>query len=135
MIEYSSIYKNGKIERFFIKTENAKEFNFIQPYFLLTSLDKKRNGNILEMDCLFSGSVWQGRQRHGWGYSSSHDVFIQLLENINKLYKNKLTEEAQNELKKINTHDDKINLSEETLSELDKLNGEYLAKKWGAKND
>ena len=82
------------------------------------------------MNCLFSGSVWQGRQRHGWGYSSSHDVFSQLLENINKLYKNKLTEKAQNELKKINTHDDKINLSEETLNELDKLNAEQLQKKW-----
>lgn len=131
MIEYSSIYKNGKIERFFIKTEKGKEFNFIQPYFLLTSLDKKRNGNILELDCLFTGSVWQGRQTHGWGYSSSHDVFSQLLENIKNLYKNKLTEKTLNELTKINTHDDKINLTEETLDELNKLNNEYLTQKWG----
>lgn len=132
MIEYSSIYKNGKIERFFIKTENAKEFNFIQPYFLLTSLNKKRNGNILEMDCLFTGSVWQGRQKHGWGYSSSHDVFSQLLENIYKLYNNKLSEQTKNELQKINTHDDKITLSESTLNELNELNNAFCAKKWEA---
>lgn len=39
-MEFNTIYKNGKPQYFFIKTENAKEFDFIQPYFIVTNRDQ-----------------------------------------------------------------------------------------------
>jgi len=131
IIEYAVIYKNGRPERFFLKASNNKVFDFIQPYFWLTDIEHTRKGNILEMDCLFSGEVWQGRQRHGYGYSAAHDVFCTLIYDcILALYKNKLSEKSLNELKSINTHDKRHELSDDLLNELRVLNDEICAKKW-----
>ena len=128
-MEYTSIYKNGKVQNFFIKIDNQKEFNFLQPYFLITTLDKQRSGSILEMNCLFSCSTWYGRQTHGWGYSSTHDVYSQLIAIIKNLYKNDLSQQALDELDKINTHDDRQTLSDALLDELDRLNNDYIINK------
>lgn len=130
MIEFTTIYHNGRPQRFFIKIDKPSEFNFIQPYFLITTYDKPRFGRILEMDCLFSGSVWQGRQSHGYGYSCSADVYGTLLEAIRKLHKNSLSEAARAELNAIETHNDRLTISAATLAELATLNNAALACKY-----
>ena len=129
-MEFTTIYRNGKPQYFFIKIDHDKEFNFLQPYFILTSLEKPRFGRILEMECLFSGSVWQGRQSHGYGYSCSADVYGTLLDAIRKLHGKKLSEESKQELTAINTHDNALHLSETLLSELSKLNTIALERKY-----
>ena len=129
-MKYSSIYKNGKPDYFFIKADNPKEFNFIQPYFLVTSSDHPRKGSIKSMECLFSGSVWYGKQSHGCGYSSSADVYNTLISIIKALYNNKLSDKAIKELNNINTHDDEIKLSRRLLDELSALNIETLNNKY-----
>lgn len=129
-MEFTNIYRNGKPERFFIKIDSEQEFGFIQPYFLLTSSDKPRLGRILEMECLFSGSVWQGRQTHGYGYSCSADVYGTLIDAIKKLHGKKLSDDARAELNAINTHNSAISITESTLAELATLNGGALAKKY-----
>ena len=120
MLQFNTIYKNGKPQYFFIKSEKPEEFNFIQPYFLATSIDHPRHGRILELNTLFSGAgaVWCGRQQHGYGYSASADVYGELIEIIEKAYGKKLSEEAKKELNAINTHDDNLTLSDELLNEL-----------------
>lgn len=128
-MKYSSIYKNGKPDYFFIKADNPKEFNFIQPYFLVTSSDHPRKGSIKSMECLFSGSVWYGKQSHDYGYSSSADVYNTLTSIIKALYNNKLSDKAIKELNNINTHDDEIKLSKRLLEELEKLNSQALDEK------
>ena len=131
MIEYSSIYKKGKITNFFIKIDKNEEFEFIQPYFIVTDLNHTRKGSIKRMDCLFSNAVWEGEQTHGWGYSGSHEIFLTIIYDIIlKIYDKKLTEKAKKELKKINTHDNKIKISNATLKELRILNDEALEEKW-----
>lgn len=130
MIEFTTIYHNGKPQRFFIKIDKPSEFNFLQPYFLVTSYDKPRYKRILEMDCLFSGSVWQGRQSHGYGYSCSADVYGTLLRAISELYEGKLSEAAQDELNDINQHDNIISPSDSLLAELATLNAAALACKY-----
>ena len=121
---YASIYKNGKIERFFIKA-TMQEFNaLLKPYYMVTSYDHPRKGSILEMESLFSCEVWQGRQTHGFGYSSSADVYGTLLEIIRKMHKNSLTAEEMAELYKVNTHNEELNLSQELLQRLAQLNNE-----------
>lgn len=126
-MEYSSIYKNGKVQNFFIATDNPEEWAILQPYYFVTSIDKPRKGNIYEMNKLFK-NVWFGRQYHGYGYSASADVYGTLFEIIKTLYKGKLSESALNELSEINTHDTTANFSAELLAELKKLNNEYLEK-------
>lgn len=121
-MKFTTIYRNGKPQYFFIKLDNEKEFNFIQPYFLVTSMNRPKYGRILEMNCLFSGSVWQGRQTHGYGYSCSADVYGTLIEIIRKLYEKTLSKQALQEINAINTHDEHLKLSLETLSELATLN-------------
>lgn len=121
-MEFNTIYRNGKPQYFFIKIDEPAEFNFLQPYFLVTSMDKPRFGRILEMECLFSGSVWQGRQSHGYGYSCSADVYGTLIDAIYKLYSKELSEESKQELNAINTHDDILKLSGNLLRELARLN-------------
>ena len=37
-MEFTTIYRNGKPQYFFIKIDEPAEFNFLQPYFLVTSL-------------------------------------------------------------------------------------------------
>ena len=129
-MEFTTIYRNGKPQYFFIKIDEPAEFNFIQPYFLITSIDKPRFGRILEMECLFSGSVWQGRQSHGYGYSCSADVYDTLIDAIYKLYNKELSEESKQELNAINTHESTLKLSENLLAELAKLNMIALERKY-----
>ena len=129
-MEFNTIYRNGKPQYFFIKINHAQEFNFLQPYFLVTSMDKPRFGRILEMECLFTGSVWQGRQSHGYGYSCSADVYDTLIDAIYKLYKKDLSEESKQELNAINTHENTLKLSENLLKELAKLNTIALERKY-----
>lgn len=129
-MEFTTIYRNGKPHYFFIKIDEPAEFNFIQPYFLATSMDKPRFGRILEMNCLFSGSVWQGRQSHGYGYSCSADVYGTLIDAIYKLYKKELSENAKQELNSINTHDNTLVLSIATLKELATLNTVELGRRY-----
>ena len=129
-MEFTTIYKNGKPERFFIKVDNINEYAFLQPYFLATDIDHTRHGSILEMDCLFPSSVWQGRQRHGYGYSASADVYGELIRIIEKIHKNRLTVADREELHKINTHDAKLILSENLLTNLSNYNSEELNKKY-----
>lgn len=130
-MEFTTIYRNGKPQYFFIKIDEPAEFNFIQPYFLITSMDKPRFGRILEMECLFSGSVWHGRQSHGYGYSCSADVYDTLIDAIYKLYKKELSEESKQELNTICTHENTLKLSENLLAELAKLNIIALERKYG----
>lgn len=129
-MEYTSIYKNGKPAYFFIKADNDKEWNFLQPYFLLTDCDHPRCGNIREMECLFGGSVWYGRQRHGYGYSPSHDVYGQLISCIEKLHGDKLSGPAIQALRSINTDDRYLTIAPEVLDELEKLNTATLEAKY-----
>ena len=128
-MEFNTIYKNGKPNYFFIKLDNAKEFNFLQPYFLATSIDHTRHGRIKEMFCLFAGSVFGGKQVHGYGYSASADVYGELITIIKKLYNKQLSENALNELNRINTHDGKLNLTAELLEELTTLNNKEIMKR------
>lgn len=129
-MEFNTIYRNGKPQYFFIKIDEPAEFNFLRPYFLVTSIDKPRFGRILEMNCLFSGSVWQGIQSHGYGYSCSADVYDTLIDAIYKLYKKDLSEESKHELNAINTHESTLKLSENLLKELTKLNTIALERKY-----
>jgi hypothetical protein len=128
-MKFTTIYKNGKPDYFFIKLDKPNEFSFIQPYFLVTSIDHKRHGRIKELECLFSDSVFIGKQYHGYGYSASADVYGELITIINKLHSKKLSERAKKELKKINTHDDEQKISKATLDELRKLNSEIILHK------
>lgn len=130
-MEFTTIYRNGKPERFFIKVSDIKEYAFIQPYFLATSIDHARHGSILEMECLFSGSVWQGRQRHGYGYSCSADVYGELIRIIKKIHKSRLTPSDRETLSKINTHDSDLTLPENFLENLKEYNSVAMAEKYG----
>ena len=129
MIEFVGRYENRK-HHFYLKTETAEEFAFLQPYFLVTSFDHPRKGRINRMDCLFSGEIWEGTHGHGWGYSCSADVYGTLIDIIQKLHKGKLSEESQEELRNINTHNDRLNLSTHLLAELEILNAEAFEKKF-----
>lgn len=129
MIEFVGRYENRK-HHFYLKIENGTEFAFIQPYFLVTTMDHPRKGRINRMECLFSGSIWEGTHSHGYGYSCSADVYGTLIEIIEKLYKSKLSEEAKQELYNINTHNERLNLSDKLLAELEILNAETFQKKF-----
>lgn len=129
-MEFTNIYRNGKPQYFFIKLDAENEFEFLRPYFLLTSYDRPRLGRILEMECLFSGSVWHGRQSHGYGYSCSADVYETLIIAIEKLHGKTLSSTAMEELNAINTHNNTLTLSANLLSELATLNTAALAKKY-----
>ena len=129
-MEFTNIYRNGKPQYFFIKLDAENEFNLLQPYFLLTSYDRPRLGRILEMEFLVSGSVWQGRQSHGYGYSCSADVYDTLIGAIKKLHGKALSSTAKEELNAINTHNSTLTLSAELLAELATLNAAAIAKKY-----
>lgn len=121
-MKFTTIYHNGKPQYFFIKLDHPKEFAFLQPYFLITSENKPKYGRILDMNCLFTGSVWQGRQSHGYGYSCAADVYGTLIEIIKKLHGKTLSDNALEEINTLNIHDDDLKLSLETLSEIATLN-------------
>lgn len=140
-MKYTSIYKNGKVEHFYIKANKEEYYAFLQNYFILTTIDKKRLGNIKEMECLFSNdykhagseAVYIGKQHHGWGYSASADVYGELIQTIKKLYKNELNEKELEELDKINIHDEMLIVSDALLEKLGTLSNNKLYEKWRAK--
>lgn len=129
-MEFTTIYRNYKPERFFIKLDNPKEFAFLRPYYLATTIDKTRFGSILEMECLFSYSVWQGRQLHGYGYSCSADVYGSLIKAAEKTIFDKLEPTTIDFLKGINTYEEKIEFPDDILSDLDKASTEALYNKF-----
>lgn len=131
-MEFNSIYKNYKPDYFFITIEN-KERPFVQPYFIVTDIDHKKRGNITYMEVLqnFGNfTTYYGKGRHGYGYSFSADIYGELIDIIRTLYKDDLTEAELEELRKINTHDEKVTLSEGLLEHLKELNKIALDEKW-----
>lgn len=121
-MEFTTIYKGGRPQYFFIRLERPEEWEILRPYYLTTTSDHPRAGCILEMDCLFSGSVWSGRASHGYGYSCSADVYGTLIDLIRKLHGKRLSAAAAKELDAVNTHEDRLTLSDATLQELATLN-------------
>ena len=129
MIEFAGRYQ-ARGHHFYLKIDKDTEYAFLQPYFLVTDSDHTRKGSINRMDCLFSGTVWEGTHRHGYGYSCSADVYGTLIDIIIKSYGKKLSAESLAELKGINTHDYRLNLSDKLLAELEILNAEAFEKRW-----
>ena len=121
----------GKTKAFFISLDNSNEFEILRPYFLVTSYNRPRKGSINRMDCLVSGKVWDGTQRHGYGYSWSADVYGTLFSLIKQMYWDKLSESAKSELDSWDTHNDHAEFSESLLDELRKLNDEKMRERWG----
>lgn len=131
-MEFNSIYKNYKPDYFFITIEN-KERPFVQPYFIVTDIDHKKRGNITYMEVLQNFgdfTTYYGKGRYGYGYSFSADIYGELIDIIRTLYKDDLTEAELEELRKINTHDEKVTLSEGLLEHLKELNKIALDEKW-----
>lgn len=133
-MEFNSIYKNGKPDYFFITIDSKKgERAFIQPYFIVTDIDHPRRGHIREMNVLVNTNgviVYYGKATHGYGYSHSADVYGELIDIIRDTYGEELTDAEKEELRKINTHDDKLTLSPELLEHLAELNLVALDKKF-----
>lgn len=133
-MEFNSIYKNGKPDYFFITIDSKKgERAFVQPYFIVTDIDHPRRGRIREMNVLVNTNgviVYYGKATHGYGYSHSADVYGELIDIIKTSYKKELTDKDKEELDKINTHNEEINLSPELLKHLAKLNQVALDKKF-----
>lgn len=96
-MKFTSIYKNGKPDYFFIALDVSKhEFNFVQPYYIVTDIDHTRHGRIREMNALVSlgdTQIQYGKGMHGYGYSFSADIYGELIDIIRKLYKDELTED------------------------------------------
>lgn len=133
-MKFNSIYKNGKPDYFFITIDGKQgERAFIQPYFIVTDIDHPRRGSIKEMNVLenMNGvTIYYGKATHGYGYSHSVDVYGELIDIIQTLYKKELTEEEIKEINKINTHDDELKLSPKLLEHLAELNRVALDKKF-----
>lgn len=133
-MKFTSIYKNGKPDYFFIAVDNEKhEFQFIRPYYIVTDIDHPKHGNIKEMNNLISiGStiIAYGKGSHGFGYSFSADIYGELIDIITTLYKDDLTEAEKEELRKINTHEDELTISEGLLEHLTELNHKAFDEKW-----
>ena len=80
--------------------------------------------------CFFSLLPTLDFRRKNYGYSCSADVYGTLIEIIEKLHGKELSEEAKQELRNINTHDVRLNLSDKLLAELEILNAETFQKKF-----
>lgn len=133
-MEFNTIYKGGRPQYFFILLERPDEWEPPRPYYLTTTSDHPRAGRILEMDCLFSGRVWSGRvwsgrASHGYGYACSADVYGTLIDLIRKLHGKRLSAAAVKELDAVNTHEDRLTLSDATLQELAALNAAEFARR------
>lgn len=128
-MEFARIYKNSRPQYFFIRLDKPDEWEFLRPYYLMTTSDHPRAGRILEMNCLFSGHVWSGRASHGYGYAYSADVYGTLIGLIRKLHGKRLSAAATQELNEINTHEDRLTLSDATLQELAALNAAAFARR------
>lgn len=123
-MEFNSIFKAGKPDYFFITIE-SNERAFVQPYFIVTYIDHKKRGNITYMEVLQSFgnfTTYYGKGSHGFGYSFSADIYGELIDIIMTLYKDDLTEAEKEELRKINTHEDELTISEGLLEHLTELN-------------
>lgn len=133
-MKFNSIYKNGKPDYFFITIDRKTgERAFIQPYFIVTSFENPRRGRINEMNVLENMNevtTYYGKATHGYGYSHSADVYGELIDIIKTFYKKELTDKEKEELDKINTHNEEINLSPELLEHLAELNKVALDKKF-----
>lgn len=124
-MKFASIYKNGKPDYFFIALGDEKEFQFVRPYYITTSLERPRHGRIKEVNNLLNANniyVVYGKGVHWYGYSFSADIYGELINIILKLYKNDLTKNELEELRDINTHKNTIVLSDGLLSHLSELN-------------
>ena len=132
-MKFNSIYRNGKPDYFFITIDRKKgERAFIQPYFIVTSIDYPRHGRIKEMNVLENMNdvvIYYGKATHGYGYSHSADVYGELIDIIRDSYGEELTDVEKYELSKINTHDDELKLSPKLLEHLAELNKVALNKK------
>lgn len=128
-MEFTTIYKNSRPQYFFVRLERPEEWAILQPYYLTATSDRPRAGRILEMDCLFSGHVWRGRMTHGYGYSCSADVYGTLIDLIRKLHGKRLSAAAAKELDAVNTHEDRLTLTDATLQELATLNTAEFARR------
>ena len=128
-MEFNTIYKSGRPQYFFIRLDKPEEWELLRPYYLLTTSDHPRAGRILEMSCLFSGCIWSGRASHGYGYACSADVYGTLINLIRKLHGKRLSAAAVRELDAVNTHEDRLTLSDATLQELAALNAAAFARR------
>lgn len=129
IIEFARIYKNSRPQYFFLLLDKPQEWEFLRPYYLTTTSDHPRAGRILEMSCLFTDRVWSGRASHGYGYAYSADVYGTLIDLIRKLHGKRLSAAAMQELDAINTHEDRLTLSDATLQELAALNAAEFARR------
>ena len=133
-MEFTGRREGNKI-LFYIQAK-GNEREFIQPYFIKTSIDKTRNGRIYEMEVLFSYNtktktiIYNGRQGHG--YSFSADVFGELINIIKQVHKKRLTAYDLKQLDKINTHDSEQTFTPKFLENLKQYNAEALHEKWEA---
>ena len=121
-MEFNTIYKNSRPQYFFLLLDKPEEWEFLRPYYLTTTSDHPRAGRILEMNCLFSGRVWSGRASHGYGYACSADVYGTLINLTHKLHGKRLSAAAAKELDAVDTHADRLTLTDATLQELATLN-------------
>lgn len=130
-MKFTSRYE-GKKHLFYIQIDKKNEFELLQPYFLATSYDHPRKGRINYMDCLFSGAVWCGSCRHGYGYSVSADVYGSLYSIIREMYKNKIVDGGplDNFLSNWNTHDNDFLAPDEAMEELRALNDKAMEEKF-----
>ena len=74
--------------------------------------------------------IQYGKGMHGYGYSFSADIYGELIDIIRKLYKDDLTESELEELRKINTHDDDLELSEGLIAHLGEHNEKTIEAKF-----
>lgn len=128
-MEFNTIYKNSRPQYFFLRLDKPEEWEILRPYYLTTTSDRPRAGRILEMDCLFSGRCWSGRASHGYGYACSADVYGTLINLIHKLHGKRLSAAAAKELDAVNTHEDRLTLTDATLQELAALNAAEFARR------
>lgn len=126
-MELARITKNGRADYFIIRTEKPEEWELLRPYYLQTSYDKPRAGRILEMTCLFSGSVWSVRLIRS--YAGTADVFRALVDLALKLHGDQLSAAAVEELNGSNTCSHRLTLSDATLQELAALNAAEFARR------
>lgn len=133
-MEFTGRREGNKI-LFYIQAKGS-EREFIQPYFIKTSIDKTRSGRIYEMEVLFSYNtktktiIYNGRQGHGFGYSFSSDVYCELINIIKQVHKKRLTAYDLKQLDKINTHDSEQAFAPKFLENLKQYNTEALQEKW-----
>lgn len=126
-MELARITKNGRADYFVIRTEKPEEWELLRPYYLQTSYDKPRAGRILEMTCLFSGSVWCVRLSRS--YAGTADVFRALVDLALKLHGGQLSAASVKELNGADTCTHRLTLSDATLQELAALNAAEFARR------